>query len=73
MKEISTSSLITGTTLILNGKFSNNKINDILKKYIKQFVLCPLCKKPDTNIITQKGVKMLKCTACGATHSLPRL
>jgi translation initiation factor 2 subunit 2 len=73
MKEISTSSTIVNGTLVLNGIFNNFKMNQILEKYIKFFVLCSACKKPDTEIVTQNNVKILKCTACGAVSPLPRL
>jgi len=73
MKEISTSSTIVNGTLVLNGIFNNFKMNQILEKYIKFFVLCSACKKPDTDIVVQNSVKILKCTACGATSPLPKL
>jgi translation initiation factor 2 subunit 2 len=73
MKEISTSSTIVNQSLILNGIFNAKKIHDILQKYIKNFVLCSECHKPDTEIVTQNNVKILKCSACGATTALPKL
>ena len=73
MKEISTSSTISNQALILNGVFDNHKINLILDKYIKNFVLCSECKKPDTEIAIQNNVKILKCSACGATSALPKI
>jgi translation initiation factor 2 subunit 2 len=73
MKEISTASTIQNGTLVLNGIFNNFKLNQILTKYIKFFVLCVECKKPDTEIISQSNVKVLKCAACGAISPLPKL
>ncbi len=73
MKEISTSSTIQNNTLILSGIFNNQKVNQILEKYIKLFVLCSACKKPDTEIVTQNNVKVLKCSACGAITPLAKL
>ncbi|MDD4049703.1 MAG: translation initiation factor IF-2 subunit beta [Candidatus ainarchaeum sp.] len=73
MKEISTSSTIVNGTLVLNGIFNNQKMNQILEKYLKFFVLCSACKKPDTEIVVQNNVKILKCTACGAISPLPKL
>ncbi len=73
MKEISTSSKIVNGTLVLNGIFNNQKMNQILEKYLKFFVLCSACKKPDTEIVVQNNVKILKCTACGAISPLPKL
>jgi translation initiation factor 2 subunit 2 len=59
--------------LILNGKFSETQINELIKNYITQFVLCPECKKPDTQIKVMRGVKVLKCEACGAISSVKGL
>ena len=74
MKEISTSStIVNNQALVLNGAFDNQKINLILEKFINAFVLCSECKKPDTTIITQHNIKVLKCSACGAISALPKL
>lgn len=74
MKEISTSSTINNNqALVLNGVFDNYKINQILDKFISVYVLCSACKKPDTEISSQNNIKILKCTACGAVTSLPKL
>lgn len=73
MKEISTSStIVNNQALVLNGTFDNNKINIILDKFINTYVLCSACKKPDTQITSQKHIKVLKCTACGAVTPLPK-
>jgi len=42
------------------------KVNDKIESYVKEFVLCTECKKPDTEIITEKGIKFKHCLACGA-------
>ncbi len=74
MKEISTSStIVNDQSLVLNGVFDNYKINQILDKFINNFVLCSACKKPDTKLATHNGVKILKCSACGATTPLSKL
>ena len=59
--------------LILNGKFSQQQVSDLLRNYISQFVLCPVCKRPDTRVEERQGVKMLKCEACGALSSVKGL
>jgi len=72
MREISTSSAIISGTLVLNGVFNNYKMNELLTKYIKNFVLCSACKKPDTEIVVHEGVKVMRCTACGAMTPIPK-
>jgi translation initiation factor 2 subunit 2 len=52
--------------LTINGKIGAIQLNKLIESYFNQFVLCPECKKPDTTVISQDGVHMLKCEACGA-------
>src|SRR3989344_5714324 len=42
------------------------KFNDKIALYTKEFVLCAECKKPDTEVISEKGIKFKHCLACGA-------
>ncbi|MFH1234860.1 MAG: translation initiation factor IF-2 subunit beta [Candidatus Diapherotrites archaeon] len=57
---------IEGGRMILKGVFSHQELQGFLEDYIKRFVLCRECSRPDTKITEQKGVKILKCSACGA-------
>lgn len=72
-RETGTAANIEDTKLALNGKFSEYQVNELLKSYIEQFVLCPVCKKPDTHVTEKQGVKILKCEACGAISSIKGL
>lgn len=58
---------------IFNAKLSETQINTIMENYIKMYVLCHECGKPDTHFIEQHGVKILKCEACGATSPVKHL
>ena len=59
--------------LILNGKFYPQQVNDLIKSYVKQFLLCPECDRPDTKVVEKQGIKMLKCEACGAVSAIKGL
>lgn len=65
-KELATSGKIDNERLILNTKLNSEKVNDRIKMYSKEFVICNECKKPDTEIISKKSVKFKHCLACGA-------
>lgn len=65
-KETATAAIIDGDKLTLNGKFYPDMIDKLFTAYLKEYVMCQECNKPDTEIIDRNGVKMLKCTACGA-------
>jgi translation initiation factor 2 subunit 2 len=65
-KELATSGKLDGNRLILNTKLPSAKVNEKIESYVKEFVLCNECKKPDTEIISEKGIKYKHCLACGA-------
>lgn len=72
-KEFGTAAFVEEGRLILNGKFSQIQTQKLFDDYIKQFILCPECKKPDTHVEERQGVRMLKCEACGAISSVKGL
>ncbi len=71
-KELATPGKIDNDRLILNTKLGSEKVNDKILLYTKEFVLCPVCNKPDTEIITEKGIKFKHCLACGAKSPIKR-
>ena len=73
IKETATSATIEEGKLILTGKFFPDGINKLFSGYLKEYVLCHVCKKPDTEIIDMSGVKVLKCTACAAISPLKKI
>lgn len=65
-KELAVPNTAEGGRLILQGKFSDRVLNERLMNFIGRYVLCKECKKPDTHIVEEGGVKILVCEACGA-------
>ncbi len=70
LKELATSGAIKQSRVILQRKISSAKINEKIESYIKEFVTCKECKKPDTELIKDKGFTFVHCLACGAKHSV---
>lgn len=66
LKELAVSGRVDGPRLILKTKLNSAKVNEKIEKYAKEFVICPVCGKPDTEIVSEKGVKSKNCLACGA-------
>ncbi len=73
VKELGTTGSIEGDMLRLKGRFGPATINRKLEEYVKEYVLCPVCGKPDTHFIEMRGVRMLKCEACGAISPIREL
>ncbi|MEK6928383.1 MAG: translation initiation factor IF-2 subunit beta [Nanoarchaeota archaeon] len=71
-RELAVSGKIENGRLILNTKLNSEKVNDKIALYTKEFVLCTECKKPDTEIIVEKGIKFKHCLACGAKSPIKR-
>jgi translation initiation factor 2 subunit 2 len=65
-KELAAAGKIDSNRLILNTKLNSIKVNEKLELYVKLFVLCPVCGKPDTEVQSEKGIKIKHCLACGA-------
>lgn len=65
-KELAANGKIENDRLVLNTKLSSQKVNEKVQLYAKDFVICPVCGKPDTEVIAEKGIKFKHCLACGA-------
>ncbi|MEK6928255.1 MAG: translation initiation factor IF-2 subunit beta [Nanoarchaeota archaeon] len=65
-KELATPGKVENDRLILMTKLNSQKVNEKVLLYTKEFVICPECHKPDTEIIADKGIKFKHCLACGA-------
>jgi len=69
-RELATPGSVDGQNLVLGRKISPRIINEKITRYVSDFVLCKNCKKPDTQLIKEERVLMLKCTACGAKNTV---
>lgn len=65
-KELAVSGEIEADRIMFRTKLNSQRVNEKLEAYVKEYVLCPECKKPDTEIVTEKGIKFKHCLACGA-------
>lgn len=65
-KELAVYARLSGKRLILKTKLNSQRVNEKIEKYAKEFVICPVCGKPDTEVVLEKGVKSKHCLACGA-------
>ncbi len=69
LKELATPGEISRSgLLVLGAKIAASRINDKIKQYAHEFVLCPDCGKPDTEITKEGDFSFIKCSACGSKH-----
>lgn len=69
-KELATPANIDQTRALFQSKLFRNTVQKKLESYVKEYVLCKECKKPDTKLIKKDRVTILKCEACGATSAV---
>ncbi len=65
-KELAVAGALEKDRLILKTQLNSARVNDKIVLYVKEFVICSECKKPDTEVISEKGIKFKHCLACGA-------
>jgi len=69
LKELATPGEIKKSGSVMMGsKISAARINEKIKKYADEFVLCAECGKPDTKIEKEGGFAYVKCQACGSKY-----
>jgi translation initiation factor 2 subunit 2 len=60
--------------LVLTGRFNTKIIEKLLNMFVDQYVICPTCKGPDTELIRlDRKVWILRCHVCGAETPVPPL
>jgi len=73
LRELGTAGNLEGSRAILQGKFTHYLINERVDGYVKRFIMCHECNRPDTRIVREDRVFLLKCEACGAKAPLKTL
>lgn len=71
LAELGTSGSVDGNAqLIIKGRFQQKQIENVLRRYIKEYVTCHTCRSPDT--ILQKDTRLffLQCETCGSRCSV---
>lgn len=70
LKELATPGKLTHSSLMLGAKVPASRINEKIRKYASEYVLCPDCGKPDTKIMKEGDITYLKCQACGSKRAV---
>jgi translation initiation factor 2 subunit 2 len=72
-REMATAATYNDGRAIFQGKFPRDTFERLLQRYMEAFVICPVCKRPDTKIVKEKRLSFLVCNACGARSSIKQL
>ncbi len=73
LKELAASGQKEGDRLSMNIKIPILRINQKIEEYVKEYVLCKECKKPDTELVKEDRLVFVNCLACGARHAVTKV
>ena len=72
-RELAKPGNIDGNRLVFQGKVERGLLEKKIENYIKEFVYCKECKRPDTQLIKEDRIIFMKCEACGAKQPVRKI
>ena len=71
LAELGTSgSVDSNNQLIIKGRFQQTQIENVLRRYIKEYVACQTCRSPNTILQKETRLFFLQCEKCGSRRSV---
>ncbi|XP_015790261.1 eukaryotic translation initiation factor 2 subunit 2 [Tetranychus urticae] len=71
LAELGTSgSVDANNQLIIKGRFQQKQIENVLRRYIKEYVACQTCRSPETVLQKDTRLFFLQCETCGSRRSV---
>jgi len=73
LAELGTEGSIDGShRLVLKGRYIPKQIESLLKKYIREYVTCPICRIPETTLSRDSVTRLffIQCESCGSRRSV---
>ncbi|KAF2436510.1 hypothetical protein EJ08DRAFT_578515, partial [Tothia fuscella] len=70
--ELGTSGSVDGSRrLVIRGRFQAKQIENVLRRYIVDYVVCKTCKSPDTELSKgENRLSFVTCNSCGSRRSV---
>ncbi|MCW1292087.1 MAG: translation initiation factor IF-2 subunit beta [Candidatus Rehaiarchaeum fermentans] len=68
LHEFLTSGSIEKERIMLTGRFQPKQVQEKLQLYLQKYVYCKVCSSPDTEMIKEDKIYVIKCLACGASY-----
>ncbi|TFY63308.1 hypothetical protein EVG20_g6371 [Dentipellis fragilis] len=69
--ELGTTGSVDGSgRLVIRGRFQQKQIENVLRRYIVEYVTCKTCKSPDTLLTKENRIFFMSCESCGSRRSV---
>lgn len=56
--------------LVIRGRFQPKQIENVLRRYIVEYVTCKTCRSPNTLLTKENRIYFMTCEACGSQRSV---
>ena len=66
LRELGTAGDQEGDRVVFQGNLATKNIQERIDAYVRTYVTCGECGRPDTHLDKQERTTLLKCEACGA-------
>ncbi|KAK9234489.1 domain found in IF2B/IF5-domain-containing protein [Lipomyces kononenkoae] len=69
--ELGTSGSVDGNSrLVIKGRFQQKQLENVLRRYIMEYVTCKTCKSSSTHLAKENRLYFLVCESCGSRRSV---
>ncbi|KIJ64822.1 hypothetical protein HYDPIDRAFT_181629 [Hydnomerulius pinastri MD-312] len=69
--EMGTTGSVDGAgRLVIKGRFQPKQVENVLRRYIVEYVTCKTCKSPDTLLTKENRIFFMSCESCGSRRSV---
>jgi len=69
--ELGTTGSVDGEKrLVIKGRFQPKQLENVLRRYIVEYVTCKTCKSPDTILTKETRIYFMTCESCGSRRSV---
>lgn len=65
-----TGSMDANQRLIIKGRFQQGQVENLLRRYIGEYVTCKTCRSPETQLSKENRLFFMTCESCGSTRSV---
>ncbi|EJD01897.1 uncharacterized protein FOMMEDRAFT_141127 [Fomitiporia mediterranea MF3/22] len=65
-----TGSLDGSSRLVIKGRFQQKQLENVLRRYIVEYVTCKTCRSPDTVLQKENRIFFVSCESCGSRRSV---
>lgn len=69
-RELAIPGHIEGKRLVFQGKVSPSLLEKKIENYVKEFIYCKECDRPDTKLSKEDRITLMICEACGSKKSV---